>query len=140
MGFKHIFLDTNILVDIVANRRPYSESSIRIFDYCVRNDIYIYATSNSIATLHYIAKKVVDEKELRSIIEDLLDTICIIPVTESILKKSLKSKHKDFEYALQIVAAQSINNMDCIVTRDIKDYKFSELNVYTPDDFLNTIK
>lgn len=139
MDFKHIFLDTNILVDIVANRFPFSKNAIIIFDYCQRKKINMYCTSHSIATLHYIAKKIVDEKELRSIIEDLLNTISIIAVSESILKKSLKSPHKDFEDAIQITAAQSINTMDCIVTRDLKDYKFSEINVFTPDQFLNTL-
>jgi len=139
MAFKNIFLDTNILVDIVANRFPFSKNAISIFDYCQRHKIKMHSTSHSIATVHYIAKKVVDEKELRSIIEDLLDTISIIAVTESILKKSLKSNHKDFEDAIQITSAQSINSMDCIITRDIKDFKFSEINVFTPDEFLNTL-
>ena len=140
MEFKNIFLDTNILVDIVTNRKPYSQNAISIFDYCQRKDIIMYCTSHSIATLHYLAKKIVNEKELRSIIEDLLDTISIIAVSESILKKSLKSNHKDFEDAIQITAAQSINTMDCIVTRDLKDYKFSEINVYTPDEFLTQLQ
>jgi len=139
MAFKNIFLDTNILVDIVANRFPFSKNAISIFDYCQRHKIKMYSTSHSLSTVHYIAKKVVDEKELRSIIEDLLDTISIIAVTESILKKSLKSNHKDFEDAIQIISAQSINSMDCIITRDLKDFKFSEINVYTPDEFLNTL-
>ncbi|TRX22897.1 type II toxin-antitoxin system VapC family toxin [Flavobacterium franklandianum] len=140
MDFKHIFLDTNILVDIVANRFPFSKNAISIFDYCQRHKITMYSSSHSIATMHYIAKRVVDEKELRSIIEDLLDTISIIAVTESILKKSLKSSHKDFEDAIQITAAQSINTMDCIITRDLKDFKFSEIKVFTPDEFLTKLK
>jgi predicted nucleic acid-binding protein len=139
MEYKHIFLDTNILVDLVANRKPFSENAISIFDYCQKSNIKMYSTSHSIATLHYIAKKMVDEKELRLIIEDLLDTISIIAVTESILKKSLKSNHKDFEDAIQIVSAQSFNDMNCIVTRDLKDYKYAEINVLTPDDFLSKL-
>lgn len=140
MIYKNIFLDTNILVDIVTNRHPFSKNAISIFDYCQKSNIKMHSTSHSIATLHYLVKKIVDEKELRLIIEDLLDTISIIGVTESILKKSLKSNHKDFEDAIQILSAQSINNMDCIVTRDLKDYKFAEITVLTPDDFLTTIE
>jgi len=139
MEFNQIFLDTNILVDIVANRNPFAKDVISIFDYCQRKKIKMYTTSISIATLHYIAKKMVDEKELRSIIEDLLDTVSIIAVTETILKKSLKSSHKDFEDAIQITSAQSIPTMDCIITRDLKDFKNSEIKVYTPDEFLNKL-
>lgn len=139
MEYKEIFLDTNVLLDIVTNRYPFSASAIEIFDFCQKENIKMHATSHSIATLHYLAKKMVEEKELRSIIEDLLDTISIIAVTETILKKSLKSNHKDFEDAIQIVSAQSINDMNCIVTRDLKDFKNAEIKVYTPDQFLNTI-
>ena len=139
MVYKNIFLDTNILVDIVANRKPFSKNAIAIFDYCQKFTINMYSTSHSIATLHYIAKKIVDEKELRLIIEDLLDTISIIAVTETVLKKSLKSTHKDFEDAIQIISAQSIDNMDCIVTRDLKEYNNAQINVLTPDEFLSAL-
>ena len=139
MEFKHIFLDINILIDIVANRKPFAKNAIAIFNFCQSNNITIYSTSHSVATVHYIAKKNVDEIELRSIIEDLLDTISIISVTESILRKSLKSIHKDFEDAIQIISAQTVNKMDCIVTRDLKDYKNSELKVFTPDQFLTQL-
>jgi predicted nucleic acid-binding protein len=139
MVYKNIFLDTNVLVDIVANRKPFAESSIAIFDYCQHNKINTYSTSHSIGTLHYIVKKMVNEVELRSIIEDLLDTILIIPVTEEILRKSLKSNLKDFEDAIQIISAQSISDMDCIVTRDLKDYKNAEIKIFTPNEFLNAL-
>ena len=135
MGFKNIFLDTNILVDIVANRLPFSKNVILIFDYCERHKIKMYSSSHSIATMHYIAKRVVDEKELRSIIEDLLDTISIIAVTESILKKSLKSSHKDFEDAIQYSCAIE-NNLTTIITRNVKDYKKATIKVLTPESFI----
>ncbi len=139
MEFKSIFLDTNILVDLVAKRNFFVDNAVTIFNYCKNNNIEMFTTSHSIATLHYIAKKTVDEKELRSIIEDLLDTISIIGVDEYILRKSIKSSHKDFEDAIQIVSAQSINDMYCIITRDLKDYKNAEINVFTPDEFLNKL-
>jgi predicted nucleic acid-binding protein len=139
MEFKNIFLDTNILVDIVANRLHFAQNAIAIFNYCKSNEINMFATSHSIATMHYITKKVVEEVELRSIIDDLLNVISIIPVTEPILRKSLKSNHKDFEDAIQIYSAQSLKQMDCIITRDLKDYKNSEIQVYTPDQFLNQL-
>ena len=140
MEFKHIFLDTNVLIDLVANRMPFSKDAITIFNYCQRNKINLFCTSHSIATLHYVAKKVIDEKELRLIIKDLLNVVSVIAITETIIKKSLKSNHKDFEDAIQIVSAQSISSINCIITRDLKDYKYAEINVFTPDEFINSLK
>jgi hypothetical protein len=52
-----------------------------------------------------------------------------------ILKKGLRSKHKDFEDAIQILCASSIEKIDCIVTRNIKDFKNCEILVLPPDEF-----
>jgi hypothetical protein len=66
----------------------------------------------------------------------LLDFIEIIPVDLSIIKKSLSSKHKDFEDAIQIFAANSIDRLDFIVTRSLKDFKDAGVAVLPPDEVL----
>ena len=137
---KNIFLDSNILMDIFANRQPFVKASLEIYKLGVNNKIKLYTSSNTITTLHYLLKKFINEDKIRMALEEILENIKIIAVDINIIRKSLKSSHKDFEDAIQITAAQSINTMDCIITRDLKDFKFSEIKVYTPDEFLNTIK
>jgi predicted nucleic acid-binding protein len=132
----NIFVDTNILVDVFANRIPFIDNSLKIYNFGIQKKITLYTSSNTISTIHYILKKSISEEKTRIAIEHILTHISIIPVDINILKKSLKSHHKDFEYAIQIVSAQSINTMDCIITRDKKDYKLAEINVLTPDEFL----
>jgi predicted nucleic acid-binding protein len=136
---KNIFLDSNILMDIFANRQPFVKASLEIYKLGVNNEIKLYTSSNTITTLHYLLKKFINEDKIRMALEEILENIEIIAVDINIIQKSLKSNHKDFEDAIQITAAQSINTMDCIITRDLKDFKFSEINVFTPDEFLNTI-
>jgi hypothetical protein len=58
----------------------------------------------------------------------------VIPVDTDVLKKGLNSIHKDFEDAIQILCASSYSDMNFIVTRNIKDFKTSEINVLTPDE------
>jgi hypothetical protein len=82
-------------------------------------------------------KKFIDEKDLREILFDLLEYIQVVPVSLEILKKGLKSQHKDFEDAIQIVCASSIGKMDFIVTRNIKDFRDSEITVLTPEEACN---
>ena len=136
---KKIFVDTNIIVDLIADRKPYSKFAIEIFEKVEHKKIKLYTSSHSIATTHYLLKKYIDEKKLRDILCHLLDYITVIAVDQDVIKKGLKSKHKDFEDAIQITAAESINDMFCIVTRDLKDYKLAQINVFTPDEFLNKI-
>lgn len=136
---KNVFIDTNILMDIFANRQPFVHNSLKIYTLGVDKKIKLYSTSNTIITLHYLLKRLIPEEKIRMALDEITQNIEIIPIDLNIIKKSLKSNHKDFEDAIQITSAQSINSMDCIITRDLKDFKFSEINVFTPDEFLNTL-
>jgi len=136
---KRIFIDINILMDIFAKREPFIENSLRIYTFGSTKNYELYTSSNTITTLHYLLKKVLVEEKIRMVLENILENVLIIPVDSDIIKKSLKSNHKDFEDAIQIFAAQSISEMNCIVTRDLKDFKNAEIQVYTPDQFLNQL-
>jgi predicted nucleic acid-binding protein len=113
---------------------------LKIYILGNQKQIQLYTSSNTITTLHYLLKKYIDEDKIRMALEQVLENIQIIPVDANIIRKSLKSNHKDFEDAIQIISAQSIHSMDCIITRDLKDFKNSEIKVFTPDEFLSKIK
>lgn len=133
---KKVFVDTNILVDLIADRRPFSKFAIQIFSKAEERKIKLYTSSHSIATTHYLLKKYIDEKELREVLHSILDYLNIVAIDQDVIKKGLKSKHKDFEDALQIISAYSIDKLDCIVTRNTKDFKGSEIPVLTPDELI----
>ncbi|GEM_PF-1491281 len=80
-------------------------------------------------------------RSLSELVENYLDTalldyVSIVAIDLAIIKKSLLSKHKDFEDAIQIFAAHSIKNLDFIVTRNVKDFKKTEIAVLPPDELL----
>ena len=133
---KKVFVDTNILVDLIADRKPFSKFAIQLFLKAEERKIKLYASSHSIATTHYLLKKYIDEKDLREVLFNILDYLNIVAIDLDVLKKGLKSKHKDFEDALQIISAYSIEKIDCIVTRNIKDFKESEIRVLSPDELI----
>lgn len=131
---KRIFVDTNILIDLIAERKPFSKQAIEIFEQATVNKIKLYASSHSIATTYYMLKKYVDEKELREILLQLLDFVTVVGIDEAIIKSGLRTKHRDYEDALQILAAGNVDKIYCIVTRNIKDFKTSEVPVFSPDE------
>jgi predicted nucleic acid-binding protein len=133
---KKVFIDTNILVDLIADRRPFSKFAIQIFSKAEERKIKLYTSSHSIATTHYLLKKYIDEKQLRDVLHNILDYLNIVAIDLDVIKKGLKSKHKDFEDALQIITANKIEKLDCIVTRNIKDFRFSEIPVLTPEELV----
>jgi predicted nucleic acid-binding protein len=136
---KRVFVDTNIIVDLIADRRPFSKFAIRLFSKAENRRVKLFTSSHSIATTHYLLKKYVDEKQLREILENLLDYLTVVAISQDVIKKGLKSKHKDFEDALQIISASTIDNLDCIVTRNIKDFKGSEIPVFSPDELFDCL-
>lgn len=136
---KNIFIDTNIIVDLIADRRPHSKFAIGLFKKAETKKVKLFASSHSLATTYYILKKYSEDKSLRLILLNLLDYLSIVSVDEQIIKRALKSKCKDFEDSIQILSALSITKMDGIVTRNLKDFKDSEIPVYFPEDILKKI-
>ena len=136
---KKIFVDTNIILDLIADRRPFSKFAIEIFSKAEDKKLKLYTSSHSIATTHYLLKKYIEEKKLRNVLYDLLDYIQVIPVDLDVIKKGLKSKHKDFEDAIQMLCSYSVEKMDCIVTRNIKDFRDCEIPVLSPDELVKKI-
>ena len=134
-----IFVDTNVIVDLITDRKPFSKFAIELFKKAENKHVYLYTSSHSLATTHYLLKKYLDEKSLREVLYNLLDYIKIIAVDQDIIKKSLKSKHKDFEDAIQIFCANTVSSMDYIVTRNIKDFRNADIPVYAPDELLEKI-
>jgi predicted nucleic acid-binding protein len=130
---KRIFIDTNILVDLIADRKPYSKYAIRLFKKAEQKKIKLFTSSHSIATTHYLLKKYVGEEQLRQIILHITDIVTIVAADQDVIRKALRSNHKDFEDAVQINCASSIDKLACIVTRNIKDFKNSEIEVIPPD-------
>ena len=134
---KKVFVDTNILVDLLADRKPFSKFAIELFDLDEKNKVNLFTSSHSYATTHYLLKKYMSEADLRSILISLLDFIELVSIDVSIIKRSLLSKHKDFEDAIQIFAANAVDNLDFIVTRNLKDFKDAGVTVLPPDELLN---
>jgi predicted nucleic acid-binding protein len=131
---KKIFVDTNILVDLLADRKPFSKYAVEIFSAAENDKVKLFTSSHSIATTYYLLKKFIADSSLRKTLLGLMEYITVIPVDTEVLTKGLRSKQRDFEDAIQIFCASTIEKIDCIVTRNVKDFKGCEILVLTPDE------
>jgi predicted nucleic acid-binding protein len=132
---KKVFVDTNIIIDLLADRKPFSKLAIELFTISEQGKIKLYTSSHTICTIHYILKKYHNEIDLRKLLLKLLEKINVKAIDLDIIKMGLNSQHKDFEDAIQIYTASKIENIYCIVTRNIKDFKNSEIPAYSLEDF-----
>ena len=133
-----VLLDTNIIIDFLNDRQPFSLHAADIFRQGRKKSIELFTSSHSFATIHYIMKKLLPEKELRSALTKLNQHIQILPVTEKEIQHALSSNHQDFEDSIQIFTALN-GNIDYIVTRNIKDFQKSPVKVNTPDQLLQSL-
>jgi predicted nucleic acid-binding protein len=130
-----IFLDTNVIIDFLADRKPYSKYAFQIFEFANQNKVQLYTSPHAIVTTHYLLKKHIDEKSLRKILLNLCDFVSLISIDSQIIQNSLRSNMKDFEDAVQMLTASKESNINFIVTRNIKDFKHSPIPSLTPDEF-----
>ena len=132
-----IFIDTNILIDLLVKRMPAYVSVAQMFDRALLQKDKLVISNLSIVNAHYIVKKLagVTEQALRSALHNICVTCEIASFTPSITMKSLVSPFKDFEDATQYYCALE-NNCDVILTNNVKDFNLSTLPVMTVDEFL----
>lgn len=133
-----IFIDSDILIDFLIDRQPFSESSTKIISLCSENKIKGFVTPIIIANIFYILRKSLNKNDLKIKLINLLKFIDIVESNKATVLNALYSDFNDFEDALQNYAVEN-TEIKIIITRNIKDYKKSKLSVYTPDSFLKTL-
>lgn len=127
---KHIYLDTNIIIDIFAARAPHDIAAIELYRLAKDKKIKIYISAESFTTIYYLLRinKVAHNKCLL-IFQDLLKTSSVINTDESIINKAINIGFNDFEDGVQFVSAKSNSKINLIVTRDKKGFKKSDIPV-----------
>lgn len=81
----------------------------------------------------YVIRKGRTPSQVRSIISGLYRFVDILPMNKQQVDLALQLDAKDFEDVLQYQCAIE-NGCDIIVTRNVRDYAFSQITVKTPAD------
>lgn len=135
-----LLIDTNIILDFLQKRKPYYEDASAIFQLSVDNEVIECVTASSITDIYYLVnKEFKDAKKTKERIQDLLELITILDVTNQDIQDAIRSEWKDFEDSLQYIVALH-NSVDAIITRNTKDFSESSIPIYSPKEFLNFIK
>lgn len=133
---KNLFLDTNVLIDFLANRKPFAEPAAILFTWGLEKKIKIYCSAISFNNIYYILRQTLSHKPTIKLLKELSGLIEIIAASEMVIIEALQSEFKDFEDAIQYYSALSIPGMDGIITRNTKDFSKSLLPVLTPREAL----
>ncbi|MBU4445417.1 PIN domain-containing protein [bacterium] len=132
---QKIFIDTDIILDLLAERQPFYKNAAAIFTLIDRGKVKGFTSPIVFANLHYILSKQLSQKYAIQNLKKLRTLIKIVPVDERIIDLSLESDFKDYEDAIQYNAAISAG-ISTLITRNIKDYKNPTITVCSPDEYL----
>ena len=133
-----LFLDTNIIVDLLDIRRSNSAFSLKVLEVAVFNNFEIAISEDILTTVYYVTKKEIARKKLLSFFEMIDDEFNVLNFKKGVVKKAIKLCQKngklDFEDVLQAVCAEK-NNCDMIITND-KKFPQLKIPVKNAKDFL----
>ncbi len=133
-----IFLDINIILDVLVKREPYYMNSARIWTLTKEESIQGYISAITVNNFYYIIKKLKNSKIAGNFIDEILDDFKVVPLTKDILRQSRTTPEKDYEDSIQYFSAI---NTGCqfLITRNEKDFISTGLNIISPTEFLKTI-
>lgn len=134
---QKVFLDTNILIDLMLNRMPFAGYAEKIFKLRDEYDYEIYISALSVANIVYVLNHT--NKSPHAVVGKLMQLTEIVNFTKDIFNQTLQSKFNDFEDGIQHSSAIFVD-ADVIVTRNKKDFKYAILPVLSPEEFLDNYK
>src|SRR6187455_2373737 len=130
-----VFLDTNVVLDHLADRQPFAEHAHRLFALAEIGELELCVSSLSFSNLYYILRKLNGRVDALTLLRKLKDLVTVCSVADTDVESALASSFNDFEDALQHFAAKRAT-IAVILTRNKSDFNQSDCTVQSPDEFL----
>ncbi len=134
-----VLFDTNVILDVLFDREPFVEDASYLLSKVEQSEIIGFVCATTITTIHYLLKKALGASKASIYTESLLSLFVIAPVNRLVLEKAIKSKFNDFEDAVIHETALHAG-AQYIITRNVKDFKKSQLPVFEPQEFINMVE
>jgi predicted nucleic acid-binding protein len=135
----NVLVDTNVVLDVLLKRQLFYNDSLAIFQLVNAERVKGYLSATSITNIFYLLRKAGNSSdETYRMIDRLSALFTIAPVSETTITNSLSLRWRDFEDAVQFIAARE-NNADYIITRNTKDFSSGSIEALTPEQFIQAI-
>jgi predicted nucleic acid-binding protein len=138
MADELILIDLNILLDVLQKREPFYSASANLLAAVEKVRVDGYVAAHSLTTLFYLIKKDRGIADAKALITNLLQFIKVASVDQTTIEQALNLNYPDFDDAVQMMCAVQCK-VNCLVTRNIKDYQPALLPVMQPVDYLATL-
>ena len=134
-----IFIDTDVIIDFLIDREPHSREAAIIFTLIEQKKLKGYVSFLTFSNLYYILRKIESHNKVIAKLDSISRLLTILKVDQQTIKYAIASGFPDFEDSIQYNCALDYKKIDVLITRNIKDYKGSEIPVMTPADYLKMV-
>lgn len=132
-------IDTCVIIDALQNREPFSEYSRQIFLATANQQFSAFITAKSVTDIYYLTHRYTHSDEnSRAVLSSIFVLFDVLDTKGTDCRHAVSSPTSDYEDAVMIETALR-SGMDCIVTRNTKDYKNSSVPVFSPEKFLEKL-
>lgn len=139
MAIDKVLIDTNICLDAANRRKPFAANAIEILSRSENGEYTGLVAAHSFDTIFYFLSKKYSRASAYEALKGLRKTIRVAAITQQIIDAAISQSWKDFEDAIHYETATSLE-CDAIITRNKKDFKASDMTIYSPAEFLEQIK
>jgi len=134
-----IFIDTDVIIDFLIDREPHSREAAIIFTLIEQKKLRGYVSSLTFSNLYYVLRKIESHKKVIAKLDSISRLLTILRVDQQIIKYVIASGFPDFEDNIQYNCALGYKKIAVLITRNIKDYKGSQIPVMTPAIYLKMV-
>ena len=130
-----LFIDTNVLLDVLAAREPFCADSQRIWTLSESGRAEGRVSAMSFSNCYYIVRKYAGRRSAEKAVRLLRDVFTPVDLTSQILSQAIDSGMADFEDAIQFYSAAHAQ-AGYIITRNVDHFPRTPMPVLSPTEFL----
>jgi predicted nucleic acid-binding protein len=134
-----VLVDTNVVLDVLLERRPFSEAAAQVFALVEESRIEGFLCATTLTTVDDLLGQALAPAKAREALQRLLNLFEIAPVNRPVLEQALRSGIADFEDAVLEQAGRLVA-VDAITTRNVRDFGKSTVTVFDPLELISTVK
>lgn len=135
-----VLVDTCVIIDASQSRVPFAEAAQKIFIHSANKQFEGYITAKTVIDIYYLTHRFThSDVETRKILSKLFTLFHLLDTTSLDCQRAISSEISDSEDAIMVETAIR-SEMDCIITRNVKDYMKSSVEVYEPTAFLKLLE
>lgn len=133
-----LFLDTNIVVDLLDRREPFCQDAVRLFSMAYNKQVQLVVSPITFSTASFLLRKH-GLDGVRNLLSNLRQLVSVATSDEHTVDNAIVSQFQDFEDAMQYYTALRAN-AEIIITRNGKDFTASKLPVMAAEEYLATLE